>query len=112
MRLLIALLSSLVAVYAVDNRLLYTIPAGDTIDAFRSQFEKTCSTWRPAKRAGLKFRGVLFEPGDYSGKHTDMEARIVCSWYNTSTPNAPSVTYTRAVAEHLGATKTSDVASH
>ncbi|KAJ7150986.1 hypothetical protein C8R43DRAFT_1236173 [Mycena crocata] len=95
---------------AADNRLLYTIPAKETIETFRSCFVDTCAkgTWKPAHHKGLTYRGFIFQPGDYSGKHNDTEARLVCSWYNTSAPEPqpPSITFTREVAEYLGATKT------
>ncbi|KAJ7698643.1 hypothetical protein B0H17DRAFT_1050292 [Mycena rosella] len=102
---------AMVGVQAVDNRLLYTIPAKDSIDAFRAAFESTCAngTWTRAHHAlrGLSFRGFIFQPGDYAGKHADTEARLVCSWYNASAPDpAPSVTFTTEVAAYLGATKT------
>ncbi|KAJ6532710.1 hypothetical protein DFH09DRAFT_1325986 [Mycena vulgaris] len=95
-------------VQAIDNRLLYTIPEKETIDTFRTCFEQTCTdgTWKPAHHQGLTFRGFIFQPGDYSGKHADTEARIVCSWYNASALNPPSITFTKEVAEYLGATKT------
>ncbi|KAJ7255279.1 hypothetical protein C8J57DRAFT_1721840 [Mycena rebaudengoi] len=95
---------------ATDYRLLYTIPAKDTMATFRVRFDETCPTWKPALENGYTFRGTLIEPGDYSGKHTDTEARLVCSWYNASTVNKPTIIFTREVAECLGAVKTSDFA--
>jgi hypothetical protein len=82
------LLASLGLVRARDDRLLYTIPAGDSMDTFTaeyaqsyistamtkphvSSFETACSTWPPAIAAGLTFLDFLVEPGDFSGKNAD-----------------------------------------
>ncbi|KAJ7512868.1 hypothetical protein B0H11DRAFT_1898133 [Mycena galericulata] len=91
-------------VRAADDRLLYTIPAGDTIDTFTSDFDTTCSTWPPAIAAGLTFVESLVEPGDFSGKNADTEARIVCAWTDGTT----ITTFTTDVAASLGATPASD----
>ncbi|KAJ7723371.1 hypothetical protein B0H16DRAFT_1737221 [Mycena metata] len=97
-------------VQAMDSRLLYTIPKGESMKGFTDCFEQTCTkgTWKPPPPRGLTFRGFLVEPGDYSGKNADTEAKIVCSWYNASAPgpSQPSITFTAQVAEYLGATKT------
>ncbi|KAJ6616459.1 hypothetical protein B0H10DRAFT_1949107 [Mycena sp. CBHHK59/15] len=106
--LLTLLGSSIGLVHAIDNRLLFTIPAGETMDTFEVDFDNTCSTWGPAADEGLTFISTLFEPGDFSGKNKDTEARLVCSWYNASDPVYKDITFTVAVAEYLGATKTSD----
>ncbi|KAJ7033157.1 hypothetical protein C8F04DRAFT_1105308 [Mycena alexandri] len=99
-----------ITVQAIDSRLLYTIPKGESMQQFTDCFEQTCTkgTWKPPPPKGLTFRGFLVEPGDYSGKNADTEAKIVCSWYNASAPgpNQPSITFTKEVAEYLGATKT------
>ncbi|KAJ7484435.1 hypothetical protein FB451DRAFT_84850 [Mycena latifolia] len=87
-------------VHAVDDRLLYTIPAGDTIDTFTSDFDDACTTWAPAVYAGLTFVDFLVEPGDFSGKNADTEARIVCAWTDGTT----ITTFTTDVAASLGAT--------
>ncbi|KAJ6572045.1 hypothetical protein B0H19DRAFT_1132337 [Mycena capillaripes] len=102
------LLAIIVGVRAPDNRLLYTIPKNESIDTFRTCFEQTCTkgTWKPPPPKDLTFRGYIFEPGDFSGKNTDTEARIVCSWHNASEPNSTSVLFTTQVAKYLGATKT------
>ncbi|KAJ7154744.1 hypothetical protein C8R46DRAFT_1227562 [Mycena filopes] len=97
-------------VQAIDNRLLYTIPKGETMTQFTKCFEKTCTNgaWKPPPPKGLTFRGFIVEPGDYSGKNADKEAKIVCSWYNassTANPN-PSITFTTEVADYLDAKKT------
>ncbi|KAJ7698647.1 hypothetical protein B0H17DRAFT_1196747 [Mycena rosella] len=86
-------------VRARDDRLLYTIPAGDSIDTFTSDFDDACATWAPAVNAGLTFVESLVEPGDFSGKNPDTEARIVCSF-----TNGTITTFTTDVAASLGAT--------
>ncbi|KAJ7931208.1 hypothetical protein B0H13DRAFT_1959440 [Mycena leptocephala] len=93
------LLASLGLVRARDDRLLYTIPAGDSMDTFTADFETACSTWPPAIAAGLTFLDFLVEPGDFSGKNADTEARIVCAW-----TNGTITTFTEDVAASLGAT--------
>ncbi|KAJ7098308.1 hypothetical protein C8R44DRAFT_811311 [Mycena epipterygia] len=87
-------------VHAADDRLLYTIPAADSIDTFTSDFTAACSSWQPAVAAGLTFVDSLVEPGDFQGKHADTEARIVCAWTNGTT----ITTFTTDVAASLGAT--------
>ncbi|KAJ6572042.1 hypothetical protein B0H19DRAFT_1065039 [Mycena capillaripes] len=86
-------------VRARDDRLLFTIPAGDTIDAFTTDFEDACANWAPAIDAGLTFVDFLVEAGDFSGNNADTEARIVCAW-----TNGTITTFTTDVAESLGAT--------
>ncbi|KAJ7669310.1 hypothetical protein DFH06DRAFT_1180562 [Mycena polygramma] len=105
---ILPLLALIVGVRAPDNRLLYTVPKHETINTFRTRFEQACQsgTWRPPPPKDLQFRGYIFEPGDYSGKNANTEARIVCSWYSPSAPNASSTLFTTEVAEFLGATKT------
>ncbi|KAJ7061503.1 hypothetical protein C8F01DRAFT_1137606 [Mycena amicta] len=88
-------------VRAADDRLLYKIPAGDTIDQFTSDFNTACSTWQPAIDQGLTFVEALVEPGDFSGKNADTEAKIVCAWENS---NDVITTFTEDVATSLGAT--------
>ncbi|KAJ7785255.1 hypothetical protein DFH07DRAFT_948328 [Mycena maculata] len=88
-------------VRAIDERLLYTIPAGDTIDTFTSDFESTCATWAPAIAAGLTSEASLVEPGDFSGANADTEARIYCTWTHGTT----IVPFTTEVAASLGATE-------
>ncbi|KAF7351935.1 Glycoside hydrolase family 81 protein [Mycena venus] len=73
-----ALFAAVGLVHAVDNRLLYIIPAGDTIDTFTADFTDACTNWQPALNQGLTFVEALVEPGDFSGKNSDTEARIVC----------------------------------
>ncbi|KAJ7253699.1 hypothetical protein B0H12DRAFT_1116242 [Mycena haematopus] len=89
-----------------DNRLLYTVPKRENTENFCSSFERTCAagSWKPSPPQDLSYRGFICEPGDYSGKHTATEARIVCSWASNLT--APSVLFTTNVAKYLGATKT------
>ncbi|KAJ7885181.1 hypothetical protein B0H14DRAFT_1367700 [Mycena olivaceomarginata] len=101
------LLALVVGVVAPDNRLLYYIPKNETTAAFCACVQETCAagSWKPHPPPELAYRGFICEPGDYSGKHADTEARIVCSWYNPSTPNSTSVLYTEEVAEELGAIK-------
>ncbi|KAJ7154741.1 hypothetical protein C8R46DRAFT_442991 [Mycena filopes] len=71
-------------VSAADDRLLFTIPAGDSIDTFTTDFESACSTWQPAIDDGLTFLDYLVEAGDFQGKNADTEARLVCAWTNGS----------------------------
>ncbi|KAJ7182946.1 hypothetical protein C8R43DRAFT_1101177 [Mycena crocata] len=88
-------------VRAVDDRLLYQIPAGETIDTFTSDFETTCTSWAPAIDAGLTFSNFLVQPGDFQGKNADTEAKIVCAWTDGTT----ITTFTEDVAAELGATQ-------
>ncbi|KAJ7885178.1 hypothetical protein B0H14DRAFT_1367669 [Mycena olivaceomarginata] len=85
-------------VQAVDDRLLFTIPAGDSIDTFTADFTDACTNWAPAVDAGLTFVEALVEPGDFSGKHAD--TRLVCSFTDGTT----FPTFTTDVATSLGAT--------
>ncbi|KAJ7150993.1 hypothetical protein C8R43DRAFT_1005855 [Mycena crocata] len=87
-------------VRARDDRLLYTIPVGDTIATFTSDFQAACNTWPAAVNAGLNFVSDLVQPGDFQGKNADTEAKIVCSWADGTT----ITTFTTDVAASLGAT--------
>ncbi|KAJ7676719.1 hypothetical protein DFH06DRAFT_1168895 [Mycena polygramma] len=87
-------------VRAVDYRLLYEIPTGDTMEEFTTDFDNICITWPPAVAAGLTFGGYLVEPDDYSGHNADTEAKIYCVWENGPT----RVPFTEDVATFLGAT--------
>ncbi|KAJ7909381.1 hypothetical protein B0H13DRAFT_2014416 [Mycena leptocephala] len=99
---LISLLSAAVGfVHAIDNRLLYTIPAGDDMVEFAVAFGNACASWQPAIAAGLTFGGFIVEPGDFRGNNPDTEAKIVCGWSN-------GMTFTKDVAASLGATLTAD----
>ncbi|KAJ7779884.1 hypothetical protein B0H16DRAFT_1683157 [Mycena metata] len=92
-------------VRAFDERLLFTIPTGETMDVFTAEFQAACPTWPPAIAAGLTFGSTLVEPGDFGGKNPDTEVKLVCGWSDgTRVP----VTFTTDVAESLGATLTSD----
>ncbi|KAJ6557571.1 hypothetical protein B0H19DRAFT_1148121 [Mycena capillaripes] len=95
------LFAALGLVRAIDNRLLYAIPAGDSIDTFTSDFDAACASWAPAAAAGLTFAEALVEPGDFSGKNADTEAKIFCTWTDGTT----STTFTKDVAASLGATE-------
>ncbi|KAJ6616450.1 hypothetical protein B0H10DRAFT_2391792 [Mycena sp. CBHHK59/15] len=64
-------------VRAVDDRLLYTIPAGDTMDEFTAA---TCGSWQPAIDEGLTFVESLVEPGDFSGHNAAI------GWPSTAKP--------------------------
>ncbi|KAJ7614306.1 hypothetical protein DFH06DRAFT_1368601 [Mycena polygramma] len=86
-------------VLAADDRLLFTIPAGETIAKFTTDFDNACSTWAPAVAAGLTFVDNLVEAGDFQGKNTATQARLVCAWTNGSIQ-----TFTTDVATSLGAT--------
>ncbi|KAJ7479741.1 hypothetical protein FB451DRAFT_1239727 [Mycena latifolia] len=89
-------------VQARDDRLLYAIPAGDTMDVFTSDFDAACGSWAPAIDAGLTAFEALVEPGDFSGKNADTEAKIFCSWSNG--PGINITLFTTDVAASLGAT--------
>ncbi|KAJ7793007.1 hypothetical protein B0H13DRAFT_2172166 [Mycena leptocephala] len=85
---LISLLSAAVGfVHAIDNRLLFTIPAGDDMVEFAVAFGNACALWQPAIAAGLTFGGFLVEPGDFRGNNPE----IVCGWSN-------GMTFTKDVA--------------
>ncbi|KAF7351960.1 Glycoside hydrolase family 81 protein [Mycena venus] len=95
-----ALFAAVGLVQAVDHRLLYIIPAGDTIDKFTADFTNACTNWQPALEQGLTFVEALVEPGDFSGKNADTEAKIICGF--TDGTNFP--VFTTDVAASLGAT--------
>ncbi|KAJ6502945.1 hypothetical protein C8R47DRAFT_219681 [Mycena vitilis] len=84
---------------AADDRLLFTISAGETMSDFTTDFETACSTWAPAVAAGLTFVDFLVEAGDFQGKNADTEARLVCAWTNGAIQ-----TFTTDLATSLGAT--------
>ncbi|KAF8205908.1 hypothetical protein K438DRAFT_1931747 [Mycena galopus ATCC 62051] len=88
-------------VQAVDDRLLYEIPAGDTIATFNADWTSTCSTWPPAVAQGLTFSEAFFQPGDFQGKNAATEALIFCAWTDGTT----FPTFTTDVAASLGATE-------
>ncbi|KAJ7894817.1 hypothetical protein B0H13DRAFT_2035741 [Mycena leptocephala] len=67
---------------------------------FINEFDEACSTWAPAIAAGLTWVQSLVEPGDFSGKNPDTEAKIVCAWTDGTT----ITTFTQDVAASLGAT--------
>ncbi|KAJ7935903.1 hypothetical protein B0H13DRAFT_1854015 [Mycena leptocephala] len=93
-------LSAVGLVHAIDRRLLYAIPAGDTMDSFTSDFDEACATWPPAIDAGLTFAEAFLQPGDFGGNHSDTEAKIFCLWTDGTT----FTEFTTAVADSLGAT--------
>ncbi|KAJ6452501.1 hypothetical protein C8R45DRAFT_1223533 [Mycena sanguinolenta] len=88
-------------VRAVDNRLLYEIPAGDDMATFTADWTAACSTWAPAAAQGLTFNEAFINPGDFQGKNADTEALIFCSWTDGTT----FTTFTTDVAASLGATE-------
>ncbi|KAJ7225130.1 hypothetical protein B0H12DRAFT_1149520 [Mycena haematopus] len=88
-------------VRATDDRLLYEIPAGDTIAEFTVDWTTTCSTWPPAIAEGLTFSEAYINAGDYQGKNKDTEALIFCAWTDGTT----YPTFTTEVAASLGATQ-------
>ncbi|KAJ6532714.1 hypothetical protein DFH09DRAFT_1182032 [Mycena vulgaris] len=92
--------ASIGLVHAVDDRLLFAIPSGETMDDFTTAFQTACQTWAPAAEAGLTFEEALVEPGDFRGANPTTEAKLVCSWTNGTT----FPTFTTDVAESLGAT--------
>ncbi|KAJ7779919.1 hypothetical protein B0H16DRAFT_1830478 [Mycena metata] len=101
------LCAALGLVRAEDNRLPYLIPTGDTMDVFTADFDAACSTWGPAIAQGLFFSEAFVEPGDFQGKHADIEALIFCDWKNVTGPitsQSQITTFTVEVAAYLGAT--------
>ncbi|KAF8172946.1 hypothetical protein K438DRAFT_1850891 [Mycena galopus ATCC 62051] len=94
-------------VRAEDYRLLYQIPAGDTIDTFTTDFTNTCSTWKSGVAAGLDFIEAYIQPGDYTGANADTEALIFCTWANANpvVVGTTVTTYTECAAGYLGATQ-------
>ncbi|KAJ6452748.1 hypothetical protein C8R45DRAFT_945459 [Mycena sanguinolenta] len=85
-------------VHAEDYRLLYQIPAGDTMAEFTTAFQSACNNWAPAEaaRASGNFLEAYVQPGDYTGANATTEALIYCSWV---------ITYTVDVAAFLEATE-------
>ncbi|KAF9264093.1 hypothetical protein L218DRAFT_1076659 [Marasmius fiardii PR-910] len=84
---------------AVDNRLLFQVPEGENTTTFRPQFEETCTTWPDA--AGLTLQNVYYVPGDFSGKNTDTQVKLICSYHDDA---GKATTFTEQVATSLGAT--------
>ncbi|KAJ7042946.1 hypothetical protein C8F04DRAFT_1251757 [Mycena alexandri] len=79
-------------VSAADDRLLFAIPSGDSIDTFTSKHQ-------PAIDADLTLVDIVVEAGDFSGNNADTEARLVCAWTDgttvtTLTNVATSMTFT------------------
>ncbi|KAJ7628757.1 hypothetical protein FB45DRAFT_43856 [Roridomyces roridus] len=90
-------------VQARDDRELFTIPSTTTMDAFTKAFTTECNTWAPALGAGLVQASDLVELGDFQGKNTDTEVRLVCSYWDGSDPSTIEL-FTEDIAEGLGAT--------
>ncbi|KAJ7698639.1 hypothetical protein B0H17DRAFT_324842 [Mycena rosella] len=90
-------------VRASDDRLLYAIPAGETMAAFTTEFQTACQTWPSAVAAGLTFGEALVEPGNFSGANETTEAKLLCYWTDGTT--FPE--FTADVAASLGATPVS-----
>ncbi|KAJ6558393.1 hypothetical protein B0H19DRAFT_1376816 [Mycena capillaripes] len=86
-------------VRAIDHRLLYAIPVGDSIDTFTSDFDAACASWPPAAAAGLMFDEPWFNPATSQ----ETEAKIFFTWTDGTT----FTTFTEDVAASLGATELS-----
>ncbi|KAJ8076204.1 hypothetical protein PM082_000622 [Marasmius tenuissimus] len=84
---------------AVDNRLLFQVPAGDTTATFEPKFVETCQNWPEA--SSLTLQTVYYQPGNWQGKNTETQVRLICS-YHDDVPT--TITFTKQVAESLGAT--------
>ncbi|KAK7059692.1 glycoside hydrolase family 81 protein [Favolaschia claudopus] len=84
-----------------DDRLLYIIPVGKSMDQFTTDFTETCRTWYPAIHGdSYTFLNAIVQPGDWQGKNADTEAKIACAWID---PSGNIFTYTEDVAAALGA---------
>ncbi|KAJ6481974.1 hypothetical protein C8R45DRAFT_1132662 [Mycena sanguinolenta] len=115
----VAILSAAVGlVRAVDDRLLYQIPAGDTMATFTAEYahifnarhvhqspsiqlEEHLLHLAAAIAQGLTSPEAFINPGDFQGKNADTEALIFCAWTNGTT----FPTFTTEVAASLGATE-------
>ncbi|ESK93862.1 hypothetical protein Moror_13045 [Moniliophthora roreri MCA 2997] len=99
-------LISLAAIFgvaqAVDNRLLFEVPAGETVEEFSPKFQDSCSTWGPAIDQGLTLQTIYVNPGDFRGQNADTQVKLICSYHNDET--GATITFTKDVAEDLGAT--------
>ncbi|KAK1219943.1 hypothetical protein PQX77_017308 [Marasmius sp. AFHP31] len=85
---------------AVDNRLLFQVPAGDTTETFQPKFVETCQNWPEA--SGLTLQTVTYQVGDWQGKNNETQVKLICSYHD----NVPTtITFTKQVAESLGATE-------
>ncbi|KAK7043257.1 hypothetical protein VNI00_008611 [Paramarasmius palmivorus] len=90
-------------VQAVDNRLLFQVPDGETVAAFGEQFTNSCETWSPAIDEGLTLQTIYVQPGDFRGENADTQVRLICSYHDDD--SGETVTFTEDVAESLGATQ-------
>ncbi|AAW41072.1 hypothetical protein CNBA5500 [Cryptococcus deneoformans B-3501A] len=88
---LIALLSTTSLVLATDYRLLVNKPSCQTIDQFRFNFETLCPVFETSNTTEYK-GGLYFYPGDYQGQNADTQARVFCTYVNSTDNVVYSVT--------------------
>ncbi|KAG7098365.1 hypothetical protein E1B28_000323 [Marasmius oreades] len=96
---LLSIASLVGLVSAVDNRLLFQVPAGETTTSFQPKFEAQCQTWPDA--ANLTFQTLYYQPGDFSGQNANTEVKLICSYHDEA---GTTITFTKEVATSLGAT--------
>ncbi|KAF7312920.1 Glycoside hydrolase family 81 protein [Mycena kentingensis (nom. inval.)] len=98
-------LAAALGAHAVDNRLLYNLPADVDPQTFTVSFGNACASWAPAIEAGLTFQSFQVQPGDFQGNNADTQAKIFCTWNHDGDTSFPSqVSFTADVAESVGAT--------
>ncbi|KAK0548096.1 hypothetical protein OC846_004615 [Tilletia horrida] len=66
---------------AVDDRQL--VKFSPTTKNFCEKWNTHCKAYKP-KHTGLTFEGTLCEAGDYKGMHKNTEARVFCSFKDST----------------------------
>ncbi|KAJ6529308.1 hypothetical protein B0H19DRAFT_1384976, partial [Mycena capillaripes] len=85
-------------VRAIDNFLLYNLPAEVTVDQFTDAFDDLCTIWPAAISQELTFFVAQVDPPVDSGDPNAV--RITCTWLYGSN----FVQFADVVAQSLGAT--------
>ncbi|KDN50419.1 hypothetical protein K437DRAFT_255137 [Tilletiaria anomala UBC 951] len=82
----------------VDNRQLVSFQGGDGA-AFCKAWKCACVNYEPTNTA-LYFQATYCQPGDFSGKNTNTEARVYC----TFTDGTTQTQVVKHIAAETGAT--------
>ncbi|AFR92716.1 hypothetical protein C343_00600 [Cryptococcus neoformans C23] len=85
------LLSITGLVSAVDYRLLVNKPSCQTMDQFRYNFETLCPVFAISNTSKYE-GGLYFYSGDYQGQNAETQARVFCTYVNTTDNSVYPVT--------------------
>ncbi|CAD6951904.1 unnamed protein product [Tilletia controversa] len=88
------------AAAAIDNRRLVQFTGKSS--TFCSRWNTACKNYTP-KDTSLVYRNAYCNLGDYSGAHTDSQAKVFCSFVKKTSPDGPSTTVTKHIASEVGA---------